>query len=130
LSWLIKIISNLKTLAMKSKIMLLLFCAALFGGCSKETKPDQITYEVLLLNASTWDGSYLDQEARVVSVTNGPLAWEHKFTNDKGLSVLTLQAYPNGIHPQAEAVMKIYINDKVVVEGSSFNSPQVQYIYP
>lgn len=96
----------------------------------KKNKPEEVTYEVLLLAATTWHGTYLNDQGQVISVTGATNGWKHSFTNTKRLSMVTMTAYPDGTEPLAGATMRIYVNGKQVATSNSVISPQVQYQFP
>ena len=117
-----------------------IFCTLLLSllllSCKKESvssvgsQVDDITYEVNLLNASSWHGSFMNEHAQVVGIDNAPDGWKYSFKNSNGLVVLNLVAYADGFATGADAYLKIYINGRVVASGYSSSSPQVQYVYP
>ncbi len=113
---------------MKSAIILF-FSSLLLFGC-KKTTTNEITYEVTLVNSTTWHGSYLNERAEVVGITDAPSGWKHTFKNTNNLAVAQLNAYPDGIDDSIDAIMTIYVNGKIVASGLSSVFAQVQYIFP
>ncbi len=112
------------------KIWLLLIVTFALTACKKEMSADEVTYEVTLVSSTTWHGSYLNENAQVVGITNVPSGWKYTFKNTNNLTVATLNAYPDGLSAGADCSMKIYVNGSVVVSGKSSISAQVQYIFP
>ncbi len=115
---------------MKRLIVYVFIVSLYLSSCTKEKQADEVTYEVSLISSTSWHGAYLDKDASVVGITSAPNNWRYSFKNDNDLTVVTLQAYPDGTNPAADALMKIYVNGRVVVEGRSSIFPQVQYQFP
>ena len=115
---------------MKQLITICLLAVLTMSSCKKEDLVDEVTYEVTLTSSATWHGSYLDEHAQVVSITNAPTNWTYKFKNTNNLFVAMIQAYPDGLSVSADATMRIYVNGTVAAEGKCSVSPQVQYQFP
>jgi len=101
-----------------------------FLSCEKTDSVDEISYEVTLLNAPTWNGVYFNENAQVIGITDAPNNWKYTFKNHNNLIVVSLTAYADGLNANADAVMKIYVNGRVVASGKSSIWPQVQYQFP
>lgn len=116
---------------MKQTLWLIL-AILLNSACSgtEDLLVDEIKYEVTLINSTTWHGSYFNQDAQIIGVSNANSNWTKTFKNTNGLSVATLNAYPDGSANNSDALMKIYVNGKVVAQGLSSISPQVWYLFP
>ena len=115
---------------MKQLMLFVLVTTLCIWSCKKDPKVDEVTYEVTLTNAISWHGAYLDESAHVIGVSAAPTNWKYTFKNDNQLTVATLQAYADGTSNTKDATMKIYVNGKVVAQGNSSVSPQLQYIFP
>lgn len=103
-----------------------------FTQCKKanDVVVNEITYEVTLINSTTWHGSYLNENAEVVGISNVPSGWKYIFKDSKQIGVATLNAYSDGVNLNADANMKIYLNGKIVATGKSSSSPTLQYLIP
>ena len=117
---------------MKKAILLSFIALTLLFSCKKEKEisVDEVTYEVTLVNSTTWHGSYLNKSAQIIGITNAPTNWKHTFKNTNNLVVAQLDAYSDGLGVGADAYMKIYVNGTVVASGQSSISPRVMYIFP
>lgn len=115
---------------MKRLILFTMLSVLIASSCTKESKIAEVRYEVSLINATSWQGAYVNQNAQVVGISSAPNNWQHSFKNTQGLTVATIQAYPDGTNSSRDALMKIYVNGKVVAEGYSSVSPQLQYLFP
>lgn len=112
---------------MKQLMLFVLLTALCTTSCKKEPKVAEIKYEVILTNATSWHGAYIDKYIRLIGITNATNNWTYTFKNDNDLQVVTLQAYPDGTRAGADALMRIYVNGTVVAEERSSVFPQVQY---
>lgn len=115
---------------MKQLMLFSLLSILFVSSCKKEPAVDEITYEVTLINATTWHGAYLNENTQVISLTSAPNNWKYTFKNDNDLAVATLQAYADGTSGTKDATMKIYVNGTVVAQGKASVSPQIQYLFP
>lgn len=115
---------------MKQLITICLLALLTMPSCKKEPKVDEVTYEVILTNSATWHGSYLDENAQAISITNAASNWSYKFKNTNDLAIAVIQAYPDGLSASADATMRIYVNGNKVAEGKSSVFPQLQYQFP
>lgn len=124
---------------MKSnKISLSLLLISLFFSlvsCKKDSEkkvqgPDEIKYEVTLQNASTWNGSYVNEYGQAIPVNDAPSGWSFSFINNFNLIAPTIVAYPDGINVNADCFMIIKINGNIVASGKTSISPMVQFLYP
>jgi len=64
----------------------------LISSCKKGIKVDEATYEAKLINSTTWGDQYLDANANVVTVNNGPDNWRYTFKNANELTMLTTRS--------------------------------------
>lgn len=113
----------------------ILIISFIFLSCKKSenksiTNPDEIKYEVILENAQTWHGTFLNENAQVISVENATSGWSYTFININNVIAPTLLAYPDFISNNSDCVMKIKKNGNVVASGRSSISPMIQYLYP
>lgn len=115
---------------MKQLIVCAFLTCLLISSCKKESKVDEIKYEVTLTSATSWYGAYLNESSQVVSMSSAPNNWTYTFKNINELVVVILQAYADGTSNTKDANMKIYVNGTVVAQGKSSASPQLQYIFP
>ena len=118
---------------MKKVCVCILLLPIVFLSCKKSSSTpsiDEVTYEVTLVNATSWSGVYLNENAQVVNVPAAVSGWRYVFKNTNKLVVATLSAYPNGTSSLANATMRIYVNGTVVAEQKSLVTPQVQYQFP
>lgn len=115
---------------MKRLILLGLLISLFSTSCKKDIKVDEVTYEVTLINSTSWHGQYLDENANVVSVNNGANNWQYSFKNVNNLTMVLFQAYPNSTASNADVLMKIYVNGNKVAELLNSVFPQVQYYFP
>lgn len=111
------------------RILPVLFVCLICISCNKSVNTDLIRYEVTLTGAFSWHGSYFNSNAQVVGISNAPNGWKHEFRNTNGLTVLVLSAYADCITSSCDALMKIYLNNRLVAEGWSSSMPQVMYQY-
>ena len=107
-------------------ILALLVC---LGSC-KKSKPEEVSYEVTLLGATTWHGTYINESGQVVGITGAPSDWKYIFTNSHDLVAVSITVYPDGTDPLASASKKILVNGKQVALGVYGSSPQLQYQFP
>ncbi|MEO8769983.1 MAG: hypothetical protein ABI402_07855 [Ferruginibacter sp.] len=122
---------------MKKTIIYLLMATSLFSACKKDeliignpsSKVDEITYEVDLQNATTWHGSFMNENAKVVGIDNAPNHWKYTFKNTQNLIVLNVTGYTDGFATGADAHLKIFINGSLVASSYSSSFPQAQYVY-
>jgi hypothetical protein len=96
---------------MKRQIAIVLVLIA-FLSCKKE-KARTVTYEVVMLSNGTWSGSYLNENAQIVSVKKQPSGWKYTFEDDNQLQALTLSATPDINDFSADAIMNIYVSGKL-----------------
>ncbi len=115
---------------MKKVFASVLLLSVLFVSCKKAKSVDEVTYEVVLISATTWDGIYINENAQTVSISSQRSGWKYSFKNTNGLMVATLLAFPNGTSSAADAIMRIYLNGKVVAEQKYSIASQVQYQLP
>lgn len=118
-----------KFFGMKKELALFLLIVSSIA-CSKEKGVDEVIYEVTLINSITWHGSYLNENAQVIGVTNAPSGWRYSFKNSNHLVAATLTAYPDGLSASADCNLKILVNSSVVISGKSSISPMIQHIFP
>ena len=110
---------------MKRIVVLVLLVVSL-ASCKKEPKVDEITYEVILTNAPTWWGMYLNEKAELVDVHGMKSNWRYTFKNVNGLKALSLMARPDCPDNNQNAVMNVYVNGKLYVTSSY--QPHGEYI--
>lgn len=100
------------------KTIFLTFFLCIFLSCKKEPKVFEITYQVILLNATTWSGSYLDENGNIIDVTRQKSGWQYVFKDTKGLHALMLSAKPDTYNNYPDALMTIYVDGKRHASGS------------
>lgn len=109
----------------------LLFILIIFLlSCKKENKIDDVTYEVALINSTTWHGSYFNENAQMVGVEDAPDGWKYSFKNTNHLITLQLDGYTDGFRNGADAFLVIKVNGRIVASGHSSISPSVSYVFP
>ena len=115
---------------MKRFIMYGILAVLVCLGSCKKSKPQEVTYEVNLLGATTWHGTYLSENGQVVSITGAPSGWKYTFTNSKNLVIVSITTYADGTDPLASTSKKIYVNGKQVALGIYGSSPLLEYQFP
>ncbi len=112
------------------KHLLVIFLIIFLIGCKKENKIDEVIYSVALINATTWHGSYLNENAQVVGVENAPDGWTYSFKNTNNLSTLQIDGYTDGFRNGADAFLIIKVYSLFVASGHSSISPSLSYVFP
>jgi hypothetical protein len=80
-------------------ILSLIFFLLIFTNCKKSnsnSNEQEVTYEVVLENTTTWYGGYMNETGDIISLTDQKSNWKHSFRRPKNLCCLQLYAYPNG----------------------------------
>lgn len=117
------------------KILLLSLILIVLCSCKKESIEkllyDEVTYEVITVNSNTWHGIFLNENAELIVIDKGLSNWKYTFINKNGLLVAQLDAYPDNFSSNdADVLMKIYVNGRVMVSGKCSNSARLVYIFP
>jgi len=98
----------------------IVLCLFAFLSCKKESART-ITYEVILSNATSWSGNYLNENAVLIEVSNQKSGWKHSFKDTNGLLVLVLSAEPDTFNNNSDALMNIYVDGKLYAKGTYNN---------
>jgi hypothetical protein len=98
-----------------------------FWDCSKD-EVDEITYEVTLVNSTKWYGAYLNENAEVVGVSDGPSGWTYSFRNTNDLTVVSAVAFSDRPNAGGYCEMKILLNGRVVASGTTFGPHKLEYV--
>lgn len=114
------------------KLFLYAIIVVLLTTCKKDSGAtfDEVSYEVILINANTWSGGYLDENAVTVEITDKPGNFKYTFKNKNKICCLYIEARPDlllPIHPNKDAVIRIYVNSRIVRETKYTVSPAIHY---
>ena len=79
----------------------------------------KVTYEVVPINCTLWEGGFVDEKGIVRGVANHQGKWRYSFEDVNHLKVYDLVAYPDCDVSDSDAIMNIYIDGEVVATGKS-----------